>query len=350
MTDTRTTDLESADLVRDGSRIVSFGAASAESQAALAGDAVFDLQHLALIAVDGEEAEEFLQGQLTNDVREIAQERAQQSAWCSPKGRVLTCLLVFRHDGRLLLQLPETLIGQTLKRMRMFVLRARATLEDASASWMRIGTVGEETEARLRDLFGALPESAGEIRSAGDVTIIRLRSQRPRYEIVGERSAVTSLWNACREVAVAAGADAWELLDIEAGIANIGPGTSDAFVPQMINLDRIGGVSFTKGCYVGQEIVARTQHLGRIKRRMYRVHWSGGSPIAPGDTLQASGDPDSLKAQVVNAGALPGGGFDVLAVIPIDVAGELPARGATLSEGAQLTLAALPYSLEDETC
>ncbi len=349
MTDTRTTDLEAADLVRDGSRIVRFGAACTEAQAALAGDAVFDLQHLALIAVDGDEAGEFLQGQLTNDVCEITDTRAQQSAWCSPKGRVLTCLLAFRHDGRLLLQLPGSLLAQTLARMRMFLLRANATLEDAGTSWMRIGTVGEGAEERLRELLGALPESSEELRSVGDVTVIRMPGRRPRYELLGGHGTITSLWNACREVAVACGADAWELLDIEAGVASIGPGTSDAFVPQMINLDRIGGVSFTKGCYVGQEIVARTQHLGSIKRRMYRAHWSGGSPIGPGDRLKISADPASPKAQIVNARALPDGGFAVLAVIPIEVAGNLPASAATPGGGSQLTLGALPYALEDET-
>ncbi len=346
MTDTRTTDLAAANLVRDGSRIVHFGDPHAEARAALAGDAVFDLQHLALITVDGDEAEEFLQGQLTNDVHEITERCAQQSAWCSPKGRVLTGLLVFRHDGHLLLQLPGTLLAQTLKRMRMFVLRAHAILEDASAAWMRMGAVGDSTVARLRDVLGPLPENTEELCTIDGVTIIRLRGERPRYELLGTHDAIAKLWNACRQIALAAGADAWELLDIEAGVASIGPGTSDAFVPQMINLDRLGGVSFTKGCYVGQEIVARTQHLGSIKRRMYRAHWSGGSPIGPGDKLNTSADPASPKARVVNARALPDGGFAVLAVMPIEVAGNLPTRRAAPGDGSQLTLEALPYALQ----
>ncbi len=322
---------------------------NAQALAALNGNAAFDLQHLALIAVDGDDAVEFLQGQLTNELGEVTATRAQQSAWCSPKGRVLTCLLVFRHDGRLLLQLPGTLVEQTLKRMRMYVLRAKATLEDVSAELMRIGLVGEDAESCLSDLVGELPGNTDDLRLSGQLTIIRLRGQRPRYEIFGAAKAITSVWNACRQVAVIAGADAWELLDIEAGVASIGPDTSDAFVPQMINLDRIGGVSFTKGCYVGQENVARTQHLGRIKRRMYRAHWNGASRLDAGDTLQASGDATSPRAQIVNAKAVPSGGFDVLAVIPIDVASKLPATGLALRDGSQLTLEALPYALEDET-
>ena len=323
--------------------------AGAQAPAALNGNAIFDLQHLALIAADGDDAVEFLQGQLTNELREVTATRAQQSAWCSPKGRVLTCFLVFRHDGRLLLQLPQALLEETLKRMRMYVLRAKATLEKANAELMRIGLIGEQAESCLEDCVGNLPGSAEDVRVSGQLTIIRLRGRRPRYEIVGAREAVESVWNACRRVAVTAGADAWELLDIEAGIANIGPDTSDAFVPQMLNLDRIGGVSFTKGCYVGQEIVARTQHLGRIKRRMYRAHWNGTSPVGAGDTLQASEDSASFRAQIVNAKASPGGGFDVLAVIPIDVAAGVGGAGVALHDGSRLTLEALPYALEDET-
>ena len=319
-----------------------------EASAALTGNAIFDLQHLALIAVDGDDAVEFLQGQLTNELCDVTDTRAQQSAWCSPKGRVLTCFLVFRHRGRLLLQLPAALAEQTVKRMGMYVLRAKAILINASNELMRMGLVGEAAEDCLRKAVGALPKNADDVLSAEALTIIRLRGPRPRYEIVGPRDALAALWEACSKVAVAAGADAWELLDIGAGVASIGPDTSDAFVPQMINLDRIGGISFTKGCYVGQEIVARTQHLGRIKRRMYRAHWNGTSHLNPGETLQGAGDANAPRAQIVNAKAIPAGGFEVLAVIPIDAATRLRDTGLAMDDGSQLIFEALPYALEDE--
>ena len=116
----------------------------------------------------------------------------------------------------------------------------------------------------------------------------------------------------------------------------------------MINLDRVGGVSFTKGCYVGQEIVARTQNLGRIKRRMYRAHWDGSSDIRAGDTLEGCAGPASPRAQVVNAVAAADGHFDLLAVIPIDEAMAVPDTGFVLRDGSHLTLDTLPYPLEDE--
>jgi len=348
MNDIRATDVNAANRTDGGTRIVHFGDPAAEARAAIEGDAVFDLQHQALITVHGGDAEDFLQGQLTNDVRDVTESRAQQSAWCSPKGRVLTCLLVFRHRGCLTLQLPRSLLEQTIKRLRMFVLRARVTLEDAGDRWARIGIVGSGTESCLRDLAGELPGHVDEVRATKDVTIIRLRGQRPRYEIIGDPSTIASLWNECRGVAAAAGSDAWELLDIEAGIANIVPDTSDSFLPQMVNLDRVDGVSFSKGCYVGQEIVARTQHLGRIKRRMYRAHWDGAANVAPGDTLEGAGDAASVKAQVVDAKAAPEGGFELLAVIPIEEADAAGQSGIPLRDGSRLTLAELPYALQDE--
>lgn len=343
MSDTWSTDLASAHLMDDGARVGHFGDPRAEARVALDGDAVFDLRHLALIAVEGDDAEEFLQGQLTNDIRLVSDSRAQVSAWCTPKGRVITCLLVFRHHRRLLLQLPRTLAANTMGRLRLFVLRARVTLEDVSDETRRIGVVGRRAESRLARALGELPDDIDAVRNPGDVTIIRLRGHRPRYEVIGPWSAVAPLWDACRADAVPAGADAWELLDIEAGVANIGPDTSDAFVPQMLNLDRIDGVSFTKGCYVGQEIVARTQHLGRIKRRMYRAHRRGGAHVGPGDTLEAG----TLRAQVVDAKAMDDG-LALLAVVPIEEAQAHIGTGLALDDGSLLTVEAPPYPLADE--
>ena len=323
--------------------------ADTQSPAAMNGNAVFDLQQLALVAVNGADAVDFLQGQLTNDVRQVTDTRSQPSAWCSPKGRVLTDFLVLRHDGQLLLQLPQTLLQATLERMRMFVLRARVTLEDVSVSLRRLGVVGDGAESRLSDLFGPLPANTGVSRTREGITIVRLHGTRPRYEIIGSADALLPFERARLEIAPGAGVDAWTHLNIESGVAEIGPATSDAFVPQMINLDRIGGVSFTKGCYVGQEIVARTQHLGRIKRRMYRAHLSGGTPVIAGDTLKASTSATPFSAQVVNAVPAPAGGFDLLTVIAIEQAEKLNDNGVTLDDGSRFSLQSLPYALEDET-
>ena len=311
-------------------------------------DAVFDLTHLALIAVRGADAEAFLQGQLTSDVRAVTEDRAGPSAWCSPKGRVLSSFLVFRHDGAILLQLPASQLDATLKRMRMFVLRADAILEDVSDAWMRMGVVGAQAVSCAEDRLGGLPDEPGDVARTRGITVIRLAGHRPRFELVAERETLMPLWESCRRVAGPGDARAWSRLDIEAGVASIEPSTSDAFVPQMINLDRIGGVSFTKGCYVGQEIVARTQHLGRIKRRMYRGHVSGARTLEPGDTLQASASGATVKAEIVNAAPSPGGGFEVLAVMPIETAETLSETQLRLDDGARLALEDLPYTLEDE--
>ena len=345
MTDVLTTDLEVAVLEDDGTRVAHFGVPQDEARAAVSGEAVFDLRHLGVITVDGEDAVDFLQGQLANDVSEVTDTRAQTSAWCSPKGRVLARLLVFRHRRRFGLELPRSILDRTLQRMRMFVLRARVTMEDAGESLAIMGVVGDAAAAPVAKAVGELPAEPDAVRATEDLTVIRLLGSRPRYQVVGAPDAVGALWNACRAGARPAGADAWDLLDIEAGVANIGPDTSDAFVPQMINLDRIGGVSFTKGCYVGQEIVARTQHLGRIKRRMYRARREADPALAPGDILEGAGSFAQTRAHVVDARPAADGGLEVLAVMPIEDA-DAAGTALPLRDGTRLVFLPLPYTLE----
>ncbi|MDX1435130.1 MAG: folate-binding protein, partial [Gammaproteobacteria bacterium] len=182
------------------------------------------------------------------------------------------------------------------------------------------------------------------VTCAGGVTVIREQGARERYQLLGPESALVELWRGALTSAVPAGADAWELLDIEAGIADIGPALADQFLPQMLNLDRVGGVSFDKGCYVGQEIVARTHYLGRLKRRLYRGHADAPAAPRPGESL--AGGEGEPAGQIVNAQPAPGGGYRVLAVIPIDVA-----RGGAgrlhLADGTPLALEPLPYAIED---
>jgi len=324
--------------VRRGATIAHFGDPAGEARAALDADIVTDLGHLGLISVSGEDTVTFLQGQLTSDVAEITPERAQVSAWCSPKGRVLATFLVFRHADSLVLQLPRELLDGTLARLRMFVLRADAALEDASERWARIGACGPRVEKRLAEELGAIPRSVDGVLRTPKATVIRLRGVRPRFEVVASPAEMPALWEACREVADAAGADAWELLDIEAGVPTVREATADVFLPQMLDLPRLGGVSFTKGCYVGQEVVARTEHLGRLKRRLYLAHAGGAATPRPGEPVLGPDDDAQAAGRVVQAQPVPDGGYDLLAVIHIETAEAAPTGGLRLESGAALEL------------
>ncbi len=247
-----------------------------------------DLSHLGLIAVGGPEAVDFLQGQVSNDLRELSDSHSQLSSHCSAKGRMLANFRVLRIEESLFLVLPRSQKQTLLKRLRMFLLRAKATIDDASDALVCFGIVGNCADDALGELFGALPSGDNDITSAGAATLIRVPGAVPRYLFIGPAEQAQALWQRAAEQAVEANADLWALHDIRAGIPTVLPETSDAFVPQMVNMQLIDGVSFTKGCYTGQEVVARMQYLGKLKRRMYSAEVDTDIAPRPGDVLRCA--------------------------------------------------------------
>jgi len=299
--------------------LIHFGNEVRERRFVRNGNLITDLSGYGLISVRGEDAEQFLQGQLTNDVRLVDEHAAQYSAYCSPKGRVLTCLTIFKRQDCYYLQLPRSLLEATLTRLRMFVLIAKVTLEDASDSLVHIGCSGPDIEADLQSVAGVLPEQVWRCTYSDNITIIRIPGQVPRFEIICELAQAEKIWTALDVRAAPAGSFAWEMLDIDNGVPTIYPDTSDAFVPQMLNMQLFDAVSFKKGCYAGQEIVARMQYLGKLKRRMYKAHTADGTEPAIGMDLYAAGSSSGQGAgKVVNVQASPPDGYDLLVVAEIN--------------------------------
>ncbi len=315
--------------------------------AALDPCALHDLSHLGLIRVTGADAETFLQGQITNDVRELGETHSQLAGYCGPKGRMLAQFRLFRRAGAICLQLPRELLGDTLKRLRMFVLRAQVTLEDVSDDWVRIGLSGECAPGLLSALFDGLPQEANGVLHHQEITLIRMPGPLPRFEILAPPDEAMDLWRRLGEGgARPAGADAWGLLDIRAGLPNVYAGTREAFVPQMTNLQLIDGLSFTKGCYTGQEVVARMQYLGKLKRRMYRARVRAGARPAPGDTLDSPASASGQGAgRVVDARPLGGDEYELLAVVEIAAAENSEVHLG--KDGPVLEFLDLPYAFED---
>ena len=330
----------------DGDRVTDFGDPARERDAAPAGDCVVDLSHLALVRVSGSDSTTFLNGQLTNDIQRVDTAHSQLSAWCSPKGRMLALFRVMESDQSFLLQLPTVLREQVIKRLRMYVLRAKVAIETVDDELVHFGVAGQGSAARLREMIGSLPSAVNHVLTSGGLICVRLHGPIPRFEIVGTPDAAGSLWAELTKSATRAGAAAWDRLDILAGIPTVLPQTSDAFVPQMANLDAIDGVSFDKGCYTGQEIVARVHYRGRVKQRMYRAHVEDAAAPQPGDSVFASELPGQSAGTVVIAAASPEGGNDLLAVIQSDsvARGELHLYRA---DGPTLAIQSLPYRLPD---
>ena len=305
-----------------------------------------DLSHLGLLAVAGEDAKAFLQGQVTCDTRELNECCSRYGGLCSPKGRMLASFLAFLRDDVVYLQMPRDTLPTILQRLRMYVLRSKVALEDASDGLVRIGVAGSGAGPALAEAAGALPGDVNAVSRQGELTLIRLPGE-DRFEVVGPELAIEALWRTLAARLNPVGAAAWALTEIEAGVPTVYASTAEAFVPQMANLQLVGGVSFTKGCYTGQEIVARMQYLGKLKRRMYRAHLDADRPPAPGDELYA---PDSASGQgtgkIVDAQPSPAGGYEVLAVVEISSVeqGDVRLGG---ENGPRLEFEALPYAFEE---
>ncbi|MDX1251931.1 MAG: folate-binding protein YgfZ [Gammaproteobacteria bacterium] len=330
--------LEDAGAVIENGGVRHFGDSAQELQAANRENVLADLSHLGLIKVSGADAATFLQSQFTNDVREVSEQRSQLSAYCSPKGRMLACFRLFMRDGAYYLRLPLEIVEPTLKRLRMFVLRAKVTLEDASDTLIRIGLAGPDA---AKILSGA-PESVDGVGNATGSTIIRVPGAQPRFEIIGPVDTIKEIWATLHPHVTPVGANVWDLLDIRAGIPTVHTATADTFVPQMVNLDTLGGVSFTKGCYPGQEIVARVHYLGTIKRRMYLAHIATNATPHPGDAVHAAGNTGKQGVgTIVTAQPSPAGGFEALAIIEVNAAEDRGTHLYTVS-GTPFTFLDLP--------
>ena len=324
----------------DPAGVASFGKPLAELLAARDGTIVADLSHNALLAVTGDDAAAFLHGQFTNDVQALAPGAAQWNGWCSPKGRLLATFLLLRRADGFLLMLPAEIAEPVAKRLRMFVLRSKVKIEDAAERFRRIGVAGRAARAAVDRAFGGAPAVMGSVDREGS-TCIALGADR--FVILAAPGWSAPLWEALATEATEAGRDAWEWTTIRSGIPTVVAKTQDEFVPQMANFELVGGVSFKKGCYPGQEIVARTQYRGILKKRMALAHLAGDARPVPGDNVYGATFGDQAAGKVVAATPSPEGGFDALVVAQLESldAGELRFGSAT---GTPLEIRSRPPS------
>lgn len=339
------THLENAGAVIEDGVVVGFGNPEQERQSVTTANILVDLSDRALIQISGDDAAAFLQGQFSNDVHQLNATHSQLSAWCSPKGRVLASFRLFMRGDSYYMSLPQALADATLRRLRMFVLRSAVTLEDVSDQQARFGLAGPTAAAALAGLVDEVPGQIDAVVSHGPTTVVRIPGAGQRFEVFGAPDTLTGIWDSLCADARPAATVAWAQLDIAAGIPVVGPETSDAFVPQMINFELVGGVNFKKGCYPGQEVVARTEYLGKLKRRMFRAHIAGEATPRPGDELFVAGGDDSQSSgKIVNAAPAPGGGYDVLAVLQIANAQQDEIRLGNTA-GPKVLIAELPYAI-----
>ena len=272
------------------------------------------LDQYGLLQVAGEDARAFLHAQLTNDIENLAPGTARYAGWCSAKGRLLATFLVVPSPGGFLLQLARDLVPTVAKRLSMFVLRSKVKVTDASAKWAQLG------------LWGTGNGNPLSVSESGGAITVRIGPDRVLLLVPEEN------FNSYKPDT---SADEWALEEIRAGRPLIAQATQDQFVPQMVNLELSGGVDFKKGCYPGQEIVARAQYRGAVKRRMVRLR---GAALQPGQEIYSDDTPGQASGTVVNST-----GDEALAVLQVSaIEAKSPVRAEPQS--AALEVLSLPYS------
>jgi tRNA-modifying protein YgfZ len=325
----------------DGDTVTRFTAPGPELAAARDAAVACDLTPLAALRVAGPDAASFLQGQLTNDVAALAEGAAQYSAWCSPKGRMLANFLLLRTgDSTFEILLPSSMIAAIRKRLTMFVLRSKVAIEDTSAEWVRVGIGGPAATGALHAASIDVPPLF-QCRALGGGLIVGLPGGR--FVALMQAAGAEAFWDRLSRAALPAGFPVWQWLTIRAGIPIVTAETTDRLVPQMANWDGLDGVSFRKGCYTGQEIVARTQYLGRLKERTYLGH-VGASPPPAGEKLYSAAFGEQSCGIVLNAAASPDGGSDLVAALQIAAAQSGDVHIGS-PQGASIALMPLPYPL-----
>lgn len=321
-------------------KVISFGNPLGERKALVNHTVMCDLSHLGLLQLDGTDATSFLQGQVTNDVKSLDGHVAHYSGYCNPKGRMLAIFLAFAHYDHLHLQMPKELVESIAKRLKMYVMRSKVQITDVSSSIIKFGLSGHHATELLNPLFNQVPQQAYELVSLENGALLKLPGATPRYEIFSDSTNAPIIWNALKQQATMVGAEGWEWLEIQAGIPEVTRKTQEEFVPQMLNLDALNAINYKKGCYTGQEIVARTHYLGKVKRRMQLAHiGSEAKPELGDDIIDIN---QHVIGKIVRSAASIDEGFDVLAECRL----ENLEQDGIYWKGIKLTINALPYALD----
>lgn len=306
------------------------------------GTVVVPLQHLGTIRATGEDAAVFLHNLFSNDVKKLGSNEAQLTSFNTAKGRMLASIVLWREGGDYLLTLSADIHAAMLKKLSMYVLRSKVRLMDDSGDCVLIGLAGPQAGAALEAAGLHIPGTP-RATASGVATVVRLEGAR--FIVSAPLSEALGLWDKfVASGAVPAGTAAWQWADIVQGQPSITQPIQEEFVAQMLNFDLIGGVSFNKGCYPGQEIVARTHYLGKLKKRMFRVHVDVAEAPAPGTDVFSPEFGEQSAGKVVMAAPAPGSGFEALIVLQTSSADSTEVHLAS-PQGPSVSFLPLPYAL-----
>ena len=314
-------------------------------------DIICDLSPFSVLVIAGDDAASFMQGQFTNDVTAVNEENSQLSAICNNKGRMIANFRLFKHQQNYFLSLKSDLVEQSIKHLQNYILRAHVAIQDVSEQLIHIGISGEHATNLLLPFIKNINSEIDSITHNDNYIVICVASlhssEKPRYEIFCSVEHAIALWEKVSEQAEVVNSASWDYLNIQAGIPFIDANTSEEFVPQMANMELINGVSFTKGCFTGQEIVARMHYLGKLKKRCYKININTDNKPETGDKLFAeNARAGQNTGAIISVEKNPESGYDALAVIQIaDTESKLFLNDAN---GPVVTVKELPYSFDSK--
>ena len=322
--------------------VQNFGSVPSELIATRDSTVFCDLSQFGILKVSGEDAQTFLHSLCSNDIKAITPSIAQLNSLNTAKGRVLATFLVWQNGTDYFLHLPYALLPLVQKKLSMFILRAKVKIEDVSSQYICLGLSGKEAGALLKSSLGSIPQTALAVENNATSSIIRVENER--FIIITSPDYAAALWQKLGAHASPVGSPCWDWLNICAGIPLILPATQEQFVLQMLNLDLLEGVSFKKGCYPGQEVVARIRYLGKVKQRTFLAHLTGELAPQPNDPLYSNDFAGQISGSILNAAPAPQGGYDVLATLHISSVTDAQLIHWKSAEGAVLAFHDLPYT------
>lgn len=297
------------------------------------------LSHEGVLAVRGADASKFLQGQLTCNLNYLSDTQASLGARCTQKGRMQSSFRILLEGDGVLMAMATELLEPQLADLKKYAVFSKSKLTDESAAWVRFGL--EHADAALMSLGLELPADTDSVVRNDGLIAIRVSPERAELWVAADQ-AETIKGKLSTQLAEG-NLNQWLLGQIRAGIGQVMPSTRELFIPQMLNLQAVGGVSFKKGCYTGQEIVARMQYLGKLKRRLYRLTLDASELPEPGTPLFSPTHGSSIGEVVLAATA--GQNIELLAVLQAEAAEGGDIHLGAL-EGPALNLLDLPYQLD----
>jgi hypothetical protein len=271
---------------------------------------------MSVARISGADAFDFLQAQLTADVRDIGRGLSKVSGYCNPKGRLLAIFRILRDGDDFLLLSDSGILPHIIQRLQMYVLRMKVALTIESER-VAIGLTGPKANFIAAQLAAGLSEITNEVLCNRGMCVIPIGDREKGYLVIATPTQLIKSWSTIKDYTKLAGSDQWALFEMRSGLPRITTSTQENFIPQSVNLDLIGGVSFNKGCYPGQEIVARVRYLGRLKHRMARALITHGGLPNPGDPIFS--DPKAVQrvGTVINVVGHPNGTGELLATVPL---------------------------------